>query len=359
MTVPYPELDTPALIVDLDAAEANIAEMAGVAAGHGVRLRPHVKTHKMPDVARLQLDAGAAGITCAKLGEAEVMADAGFGDILLAYPLWGRAKTARLAALRERATVRVSLDSAEVAEQLGKAAGRTDPVPVFVEVDTGMHRLGRPPGAPTAELVADVRAVPGVRVAGLLTHAGHSYRSASADELRATAEREVTDLVETARLCGGELEISVGSTPTARYGAAVPGVTEIRPGTYVFNDATMIRLGVATERTAAARVLVTVVARPAPDRFVVDAGSKSLTSDGAGTPGWIIVAGRPELTMRFLSEEHGVGGCEPGAGPEIGERLELIPSHVCPVCNLVDTAYGVRGGRLDRELAVTARGRVR
>ncbi|MFG1998588.1 alanine racemase [Spirillospora sp. NPDC048911] len=357
MTVPYPELDTPSLIVDLDAAEANIAEMAGVSARHGVRLRPHIKTHKMPAIARLQLDAGAAGITCAKLGEAEAMADAGCADILIAYPLWGRPKLERLAALRERARVRVSLDSVEVAERLGASAA--DPVQVLVEVDTGLHRLGRPPGAPTAELVAEVRKVPRVDVVGLLTHAGHSYRTTSPDELRAVAEREVTDLIETARLCGGELEISVGSTPTARYGAAVPGVTELRPGTYVFNDATMIRLGVATEATAAARILTTVVARPAPDRFVVDAGSKSLTSDGAGTPGWIMVAGRPELTMSFLSEEHGVGRCAPRTGPEIGERLEIIPSHACPVSNLFDTAYGVRGGRLDQELAVTARGRVR
>ncbi|MBO2451914.1 alanine racemase [Actinomadura barringtoniae] len=362
MSVPYEEIDTPALIVDLDTVAANIAEMAGVMARNGVRLRPHIKTHKMPEIARLQLEAGAAGITCAKLGEAEVMADAGCDDILLAFPLWGRPKLERIAALRERARVRVSLDSVEVAEGLGGVGGASpdDPIEVFVEVDTGLHRLGRPPGVPTAELVAAVRKVPGVSVAGLLTHAGHSYRSTSLDELRAVAEREVTDLTETAELCGGELEISVGSTPTSRFGAAVPGVTEIRPGTYVFNDATMIRLGVATEATAAARVLTTVIARPAPDRFVVDAGSKSLTSDGAGTPGWIMVAGRPELSMRFLSEEHGIGRCAAEtAGPEIGERLELIPSHACPVSNLFDTAYGVRGGRLDHELAVAARGKVR
>ena len=359
MTVPYEEIDTPALVIDLDAVEANIAEMAAVTARHGVRLRPHIKTHKMPEIARLQLAAGAAGITCAKLGEAEVMADAGCDDVLLAFPLWGRPKLERLAALRERARVRVSLDSVEVAEGLGAIASAGDPIEVFVEVDTGLHRLGRPPGAPTAELVAAVRAVPGVTVAGLLTHAGHSYRSTSLDELRAIAEREVTDLTETAKLCGGELEVSVGSTPTARFGAAVPGVTEVRPGTYVFNDANMIRLGVATEATAASRVLATVIARPAPDRFVVDAGSKALTSDGAGTPGWIIVAGRPELSMRFLSEEHGVGRCATDTGPEIGERLELIPSHACPVSNLFDTAYGVRGGRLDHELVVAARGKVR
>ncbi|MEV4359313.1 alanine racemase [Nonomuraea sp. NPDC049625] len=156
----YPELDTPALVIDLDAVRANIMEMAKAAAKHGVRLRPHVKTHKMPELARMQLDAGAGGITCAKLGEAEVMADAGIDDILLAFPVWGEPKLRRLAALRERARIRVSLDSPEVAAGLGRLGG--PPVEVLVEVDTGQHRLGRPPGRPTADLVAEIAAVPGV-----------------------------------------------------------------------------------------------------------------------------------------------------------------------------------------------------
>jgi D-serine deaminase-like pyridoxal phosphate-dependent protein len=177
-------------------------------------------------------------------------------------------------------------------------------------------------------------------------------------ELRAMAEREVTDLVETARLAGGELVVSVGSTPTARFGAAVAGVTEVRPGTYIFNDSNMIHLGVATERTAAARILATVIACPVPGRFVVDAGTKCLAADGS--PGAIVIAGRPELRMDFLSEEHGVGACPLGAAPHIGERLELIPNHICPVINLFDTAYAVReDGVLDHELPIAARGQVR
>lgn len=350
------EIDTPALVIDLDTVQANVAEMAEIAARHGVRLRPHTKTHKSPELARLQLAAGAAGITCAKLGEAEVMADAGCRDVLLAFPLWGKAKLDRLRTLRERARVRVSLDSVEVAEPLGKAAG-PEPIEALVEVDTGLGRLGRPPGAPTAELVAELRKVAGIEVVGLLTHAGHSYRSHSEAELRAVAEREVSDLVETARLAGGELEVSVGSTPTARFGAAVPGVTEVRPGTYIFNDSNMIHLGVATERTAAARILATVIARPVPGRFVVDAGTKCLAADGS--PSSIVVAGRPELRIDFLSEEHGVGACPPDSAPDIGERLGLIPNHICPVINLFDTAYAVRAGAVDYELPITARGKVR
>jgi D-serine deaminase-like pyridoxal phosphate-dependent protein len=249
---------------------------------------------------------------------------------------------------------------AEGLGRVGRELGRD--VEVLVEVDTGLHRLGRPPGQPTAELVGRVAEVPGVEVVGLLTHAGHAYRARTPEELRRLAEREVLDLVETAALCRREGlgEISVGSTPTARSGAFVDGVTEIRPGTYALNDATMMRLGVATEATAAARVLVTVVARPTDERFVVDAGSKCFTTDGMGSVAdWLVVAGRPDLHMDFLSEEHGVGHRAGGDGVRIGDRLQVIPSHACACVNLFDLAYGVRDGRVERELQIAGRGKVR
>lgn len=359
----HPEIDTPALVIDLDVVRANVTEMAKAAAAHGVRLRPHIKTHKIPELARMQLEAGATGITCAKLGEAEIMADAGIDDILLAFPVWGRPKLRRLAALRERARVRVSLDSPEVAAELGRLGGA--PVEVLVEVDTGQHRLGRPPGRPTADLVAEIAAIPGVEVVGLLTLAGHAYHARTTEELAETARREGADLVATAELCARDgitlREISVGSTPTARHVAGVAGVTEIRPGTYIFNDTAMMRLGVATEETTAARVLTTVVGRPSPERVVCDAGTKCLTSDGYGTPGWIRAAGLPYLHMEFLNEEHGVAHLEPAHQGElpVGSRLRLIPSHACPVVNLFDVAYGVEGGEVITELRVAARGAVR
>jgi D-serine deaminase-like pyridoxal phosphate-dependent protein len=359
------ELDTPALLIDLDALEANLAEMAAVAGRAGVKLRPHTKTHKCPEIARMQVEAGAAGITCAKLGEAEVMADAGLDDLLIAYPLVGEAKLRRLGDLLERARVRVSLDSVEVAEGLGRVGrelGRD--LEVLVEVDTGLHRLGRPPGPPTAELVGLVARVPGVEVVGLLTHAGHAYRARTPDELRWLAEREVLDLVETAALCRRQgialAEISVGSTPTARTGALVDGVTELRPGTYALNDATMVRLGVAIEATVAVRVLATVVARPTSERFVVDAGSKCFTTDNMGAVAdWLVVAGRPDLHLDFLSEEHGVGHRSGGDDLRIGDRLQVLPSHACACVNLFELAYGVRGDRVERELAIAGRGKVR
>jgi D-serine deaminase-like pyridoxal phosphate-dependent protein len=234
---------------------------------------------------------------------------------------------------------------------------------VLVEVDTGLHRLGRPPGEPTAELVAEVARIRGLDVVGLLTHAGHAYWSANEEELRQTAEREGLDLVETAGLCskqGIELrEISVGSTPTARFVAGVEGVTEIRPGTYVFNDVQQMRLGVAAEDECAARVLVTVISHPSEERFVLDGGTKAFSSDGTDGPpfpGRGLVAGRPDLRIEFMSEEHSVGRRAGADDVRIGERLEVIPLHICSAVNLFDSAYGVRDGRVERELPIAARG---
>jgi D-serine deaminase-like pyridoxal phosphate-dependent protein len=202
-------------------------------------------------------------------------------------------------------------------------------------------------------------------VIGLVTHAGHAYRAADPGELRRIAEREALDLVETAASCEREglriRELSVGSTPTARIAATVPGVTEIRPGTYVFNDVQQMRLGVATEAACAARILTTVVARPTAERFVVDAGTKTFSGDGDDGPpfpGRGVVAGRPDLVLDFMSEEHGVGHVVGDAALRIGERLEVIPLHICSAINLFDVAYGVRDGRVDREIAIAARGKV-
>jgi D-serine deaminase-like pyridoxal phosphate-dependent protein len=364
----HPQLDTPALLIDLDMVDRNVREMSEVARAAGVKLRPHTKTHKCPEIAGMQVEAGATGITVAKLGEAEVMADAGFDDLLVAYPIWGRWKLDRLRALSERAAVRVSLDSVEVAEGVG-SVGRTlgRPLPVLVEVDTGHHRLGRPPGEPTVQLAKQVGAIEGVELLGLLTHGGHAYRSGTDDELRTAAEREGLDLVETAEACRAAgipiREISVGSTPTARTVANVAGVTEIRPGTYIYNDVQQMRLGVASEATCAAKVLVTVISRPDAQRFVVDAGSKAFSSDGADDaprfPGKGVVAGRPDLRLDFFTEEHGVGHVEGDTDLRIGDRLEVIPLHACSCVNLFDVAFGVRAGEVERELPIAGRGKTR
>lgn len=366
MSEPIGDLDTPALLIDLDVLEGNVAAMAEVASRAGVALRPHTKTHKSPRIARMQLDAGATGVTVAKLGEAEVMVEAGIDDVLVAYPLVGELKLARLRALLDRARIRTTLDSVDVAEGLGRVGrevGRD--VEVLVEVDTGLHRIGRPPGEPTRALVGEVARVPGVDVVGLLTHAGHAYGCTTPDDIRAAGDREGRDLVETAQRCaedGIELRvISAGSTPTARHVAQVLGVTEIRPGTYVFNDVQQMRLGAATEAQCATRVLTTVVSR-VDDRFVLDAGTKAFSSDGGDGPpfpGRGIAVGLPALRLDFMNEEHAVGHVEGDDDLRIGDRVEVIPLHVCSAVNLFDVAYGVRRGRVEDEISIVARGRSR
>lgn len=362
------DVDTPALIVDLDKMEANIAEMATATREAGVRLRPHTKTHKIPEFAQMQVAAGAAGITCAKVGEAEVMVDDGLDDVLIAYPIVGPSKVSRLERLRERSRIVVSIDSLEVAQGLSRVGVHgAGPLEVYVEVDTGHHRLGRPPGTPTAQLVHQIAEVPGLEVIGLLTHAGHSYAAPDAAQREAVVRREAEDLLATKELCArmGVVfsEISVGSTPSARMEArhASEGITEVRPGTYIFNDTAMVALGVATYDTCAAFILATVVSRPDEHRFVIDAGTKCFTSDGVGRPDWIKVAGWDDLTMSFTTEEHGVGTIDTARGGrlEIGDKLLLIPSHVCPVFNLFDSAMVVRGEDVIDEVLVRGRGKVR
>jgi D-serine deaminase-like pyridoxal phosphate-dependent protein len=314
----------------------------------------------------MQVDAGAQGITVAKLGEAEVMVDAGLDDVLVAYPLVGERKLLRLRALLERASISVSLDAVEVAEGIGAVGtdlGR--PVPVLVEVDTGHHRMGLPPGEPSVALAMAIARVPGIEVIGLLTHAGHAYQAADPAELHRITEREALDLIRTAERCreeGLELrEVSIGSTPTARVGAQADGVTEIRPGTYIFNDVQQMRLGVAPESACGARILATVVARPTAERFLIDAGSKAFSSDGGDGPpfpGRGVIAGRPDLVIDFTTEEHGVGHLTGDAASlSIGDRLEVIPLHVCSAVNLFDIAYGVRDGLVERTIPIAARGR--
>jgi D-serine deaminase-like pyridoxal phosphate-dependent protein len=360
------DLDTPALVIDLDRVETNINEMAQRSKDTGVRLRPHTKTHKIPEIARLQVDAGAAGITVAKVGEAEVMVAAGFDDVLIAYPIYGDAKLARLQALRDRARILVSLDSLEVAEGLGRlGVSSGQPIEIYVEVDTGHHRLGRAPGTPTVDLIKQLADINGITIIGLMTHAGHAYGAVSLSDRDVVVDKEIADLVMTKEMSAEAgvvfSEISVGSTPSARSELRHQGVTEVRPGTYVFNDTAMISLGVATVDTCAARILATVVGRPSDDRFVIDAGTKCFTSDGVGRPGWIQAVGRDDLTMSFTTEEHGIGTIDLSLGGrlDIGDKLEFIPSHICPVVNLFDSVYAARDGIVVDEFRVAGRGKVR
>jgi len=359
--------DTPEIVVDLDAVRANIERAAARARETGVALRPHTKTHKLPQIARLQVEAGATGVQVAKLGEAEVMVDAGIDDVLVGYPIVGEGKLRRLADLAERAAISATVDSEEVALGLSRVATeRGITIRVLLELDTGMHRLGVLPGPAAVELAKRVAALEGLELVGVFAHEGHVYTQARDDaERERMTHASCAAAVETAdelRSRGIAADVvSVGSAGTFRFAIQVPGVTEVRPGTYVFNDRSQLAQGAAEPEDLAAFVITTVVARPAPDRIVVDSGSKVLTSDRMLVPEPQVTFGSVwghDWEVVRLSEEHGVVAVEAGADVRVGDRLAIVPNHVCPAINLANEVTVAEGGRFTGRWPVAARGLV-
>ncbi len=360
------KIDTPALVVDHALLQRNIVEMQELARSHGVNLRPHAKTHKTPIIGRMQIEAGAVGLSCAKLGEAEVFVqDANVNDILIAYPIVGEEKVARLLALMERARITVVVDTVSGAEALSRAAlPRGATVNVYLEVNTGMNRAGVAAGADALQLALAISALPGLKLTGVMTFEGHAGVSPPETIARVSAEagRALVDTAELIRAAGAPIaHVSVGSTPAAYFTPAVPGVTEMRPGTYVFHDNNAFQHGRVGPERCAARVLATVVSRPARGRAVVDAGSKALALDPSlSHRGFGYIVGHPDATLDRLSEEHGVVLLAPDEpGFEVGDRVEIIPNHICPAVNLMDELVIIRDGRVSDRWPVSARGKVR
>jgi D-serine deaminase-like pyridoxal phosphate-dependent protein len=367
------ELDTPALVVDGASLRRNIERMQAMADGFGVRLRPHTKTHKSPEIARRQIEAGAAGITVAKVGEAEVMAGAGLEDILIANQVIGAAKLRRLVELAGRVRLAVLVDSREGVAELDRAFRRAgERLDVLIEVDTGKGRCGLSEADEIAALADAVAEAAALRLRGVETHEGHVPDGATgADQLEARAVAAGRRVVEVAEMLRGRghpvEEVSVGSTPAAPYTASVPGVTEMRPGTYVFNDVNQMRIAQADPEDCALSVLATVISRPAPGRAVLDAGSKSLFAEparrGFALPeydGFGYIREAPEARIVSLSEEHAVVRVADGlAFPPIGAKVEVIPNHVCPAVNLHDEFHVVEGDDVVAVWPIAARGKVR
>lgn len=364
---PEAEVDTPVLVVSEEILHRNIAEMASFAKSVGVGLRPHIKTHKTPQIARLQIAAGAIGITCAKVGEAEVMVnEAGVEDILLAYPTIGEAKYRRIVELMEKARIIVAVDSLEAAQSLSASMARHDRViDVYIEVNTGQNRSGVMVGADTVAFAQQIARQPNLKLAGIMTHEGH-VNSLGPNEIEAAAleaGKKMVDTAERIRQHGIDLPtVSVGSTPAARITPTVPGVTEARPGTYVFNDNSLFRFGDQWKvDDCAARFVATVVSRAAADRCILDTGSKSLAMDPSKAhPGHGYIVGHPDVVITKLSEEH--GACELPAdepGFNVGDRVEVIPNHICPTVNLMDELAIVRDGQIVDHWTIAARGKVR
>ena len=351
------ETSTPVAVVDEAVMEANLRRMAEFAAAGGVRLRPHAKTHKSIAVARRQLELGAAGLTVATLTEAETFAAAGVDDLLIAHPPVGAVKLRRLGALAERVgRVAVAVDDVGVARAVPPR------VEVMWEVDPGLHRVGTPPGEPTIAAVTElVRAIGQARFRGLITHGGHVYRAQNDADRRAAAADETDGVLETAAALGSRgievRELSIGSTPTMGM-HSLEGITEIRPGTYVYGDANQVTLDAMTLEDCALAVAACVVSTPAADRAVVDAGSKALSADlrVPGMTGFGIVVGKPHLSVARLSEEHAVLTADGSTGLSIGEIVVIIPTHACTVVNLNTELAVVGAGGTVRWQRVDARG---
>jgi D-serine deaminase-like pyridoxal phosphate-dependent protein len=361
--------DTPSLVISPARVAANVARIGDGSARAGKRLRPHTKTHKMLEIARMQLQAGAAGLQVAKLGEGEVMLQSGARDLLVAYPVVGHPKLRRLAALAKRAAVTVSLDSLEVARGISEVLRAEDTgadVTVLIEVDTGMHRVGVPP-AEAGELAAAVRKLPMLRVGGVTTHEGHIGRQAASDgeraDLVAAAVRDMTEAAERVDQTGvRDPLVSMGSTSTWRFLCDHPAVTEVRPGLYVFFDMNSVRARAARMQDVAAVVAATVVSRsPGRGEFVLDAGSKSLSSESSITAGTTTYGYLPEWDAHVVrvSEEHAIAAATGGRLPAIGDRVVVVPNHVCPVVNLTSTATAIDPAETVGTWQVAARGLVR
>ena len=357
------ELDTPALVIDLDIMERNLRRVADYTKAHGLRLRPHTKTHKVPAMGRRQLDSGAVGLTVAKVGEAEVMLGANPPDLLLAYPVLGRAKLQRLMQVAKKTRLTVALDSLMLAQQLSEAAREAQvEVGVLAEVDAGLNRVGVSPGPELMELARGMRALPNLRFEGIDFYPGHIRDTGErgAEQLRKLSEL-VQCMLDDFRRDGIEVHVvSGGSTPTLFRSHEVRGLNEIRPGTYVYNDVNTVASGGCTFDDCAASVLVTVVSTARPGQMIVDGGSKTFSSDTAAPPstfGRIVEA--PECAFHRENEEHGyVDVTRANREFAVGDRLHIIPSHVCVVVNLHEYVYGIRGEQVESVWKVEGRGKL-
>jgi D-serine deaminase-like pyridoxal phosphate-dependent protein len=320
----------------------------------------------------MQLAAGAVGVTCAKIGEAEVLADAGLTDFFIAHPIVTPLKAQRLLALAQRPGVQVAavVESEQGLAVLSAAfAGAEQELPVLVKVDTGLHRVGTPPGAPTVALAQKVAQAPGVQFTGVCAHEGYSYSKRDAAERDEITRAGVEQLVATAHeLAAAGLpcaRVSAGSTPGAKAALTVPGVTEIRPGNYVFYDAMQVGLGVVPVERCALTVLATVVSHSERTRAVIDAGSKTLTSDrgahgSTGAANFGTILGKEGISLHTLSEEHGwLSLSSTGSDLTIGEMVQILPIHSCPVANLAGELVIVQAGQVVDTWAVAAHGQVR
>ncbi len=365
MSLRVAELDTPALLIDLDIMERNLRRAADYARANDLQLRPHTKTHKIPALGRRQLELGAVGLTVAKVGEAEVMLSAEPPELLVAYPIIGHRKLERLAAVARRARITVALDSLAAARHLSDAA-REGQVSfgVLAELDAGLGRVGVSPGDELVELIRGLLRLPHLTYEGIAFYPGHIKML---DEEGQRAIQAVDELLRTVldRLRREGLPpriVSAGSTPTLFESHRMRGLTEIRPGTYIFNDRNTLLAGACALEDCAASILATVVSTARPGQVIIDGGSKTFSSDRL-TPVPEVTFGHvvevPEAVFFKLNEEHGFVDIRKAEREiAVGDRLRVIPNHICVAMNLHETVYGIRGDAVEAVWKVEGRGKL-
>lgn len=358
------EIETPAVLIDADTLDCNLRRMAGYCATHNLALRPHTKTHKIPEIARLQMQHGAPGITVAKIAEAEVMANAGVPDIVVVYPLWGESKWKRLTELAKRVRISVAMDSLPVAEGISQAAKQAGvEIGIRLEFDTGFRRCGFALDGHSLDIARRIFALPSLRWEGISVYPGHIMGNRKIREQDIVVENGKLDrlfaLLDNAGI--PHPVVSGGNTPAAFQCHRFHGITEIRPGTYVFNDRNTVDAESASYADCAATVLTTVVSTSVSDRAIIDAGSKTLSSDAllsGERKCFGYIQDHPELVLEDLSEEHGHLVIPYNSPVRVGDRLRVIPNHICPCINLQDRAFLVSGDRVIDQWKVAARGMV-
>ena len=357
------ELDTPAVVIDLDQLETNLKRAKDYFDTHGIKFRPHIKTHKIPEIAKMQVGLGAVGITCAKLGEAEVMADAGLEDIFLAYPIWGASKLERLVALAKRCKLTIAFDTAEVAQGISDAAAKAGlEINSLVEIDTGQGRCGVTPGPELTELCRKVTELPGLAFKGLMTYQGYLSGTLADRESQMKEEGERLDeILAELKEAGIACEIvSGGTSPSMYMSHLAPQITENRSGTYVFNDRNMVAAKAVGWSDCCMRVATTVVSNAVSGQIIIDGGSKTFSGDRCVWEGYGRVVEDPDLLFLKMNEEHGYvrrGGST--KEHPIGERLHVIPNHVCTAMNMHDEVWAHRKGEVVANWKVAARGKIR
>lgn len=363
----YSFIDTPALLVDYDLVMRNLQAMQQKAAACKVKLRPHTKTHKMPELAKLQVSLGAGGITVAKVGEAEVMAENGLDDIFIANEIIGTAKLQRIRNLHQKIKIRLGVDNETQIDQLHEVFKDDEkPIEVLIEVEVGENRSGVVTDDQLIRLTHHIQSKTGVTLKGVFSHDGHSYKAKNADDCRRICRESQTRTLEAANIVsrlGANIDtVSIGSTPSLMHSEIMEGITEIRPGTYIFMDVGQ-GTALADYSRCAATVLASVISMPTDERIVLDTGAKSLTmqtrSGGiCATDGYGLVKNSDNIRLSGLYDEHGlIYDRRLRSRLQVGDKLEVIPNHICPVCNLYEKAYLVAKGAVIKEVPILGRGK--